>query len=164
MAKHLSYLFFIFCFCSCTIGFRGVSISPDVNTYSVAKVKISHPNAPLEISQQFSEALKQKIQEESRLNLVSRNADIDFKADITFFGYNAVAPEEGNTTTFNRLEIKVKVVYENEVDEKDGWTKSYSDFEDFPGSQSILDVQDDLTETILEDIIDRIFNDAFTNW
>ena len=57
-------------------GFKGISIPPDISTFQVEDFENSAPNAPAAIDQTFSEALKSKIRNESRLRLESNNPDI----------------------------------------------------------------------------------------
>ena len=92
---------------------------------------------------------------------------VDFKGVITTYSVTSQAPEEGQTTAFNRLEIIVKVTYTNNIEEdpKKSWEdKTFSFFEDYPSDVNLLDVQDDLIENISDQIIEDIFNAAFSGW
>ncbi|MEL6987465.1 MAG: LPS assembly lipoprotein LptE, partial [Bacteroidota bacterium] len=72
--------------------------------------------------------------------------------------------EPNETTAFNRLQINVQVDYQNNLDEKDKWSQNFSFFENFASDQNLLDVQDDLINLIYDQIVEDIFNKAFTNW
>lgn len=161
-----NFLIFIYCIfiLSACYSFKGFSIPPEIERYRIGLVDISANNIPSELSIVFSETLKDKIQKESRLKLDENNFELEINADITSFLVSSVAPEEGSTTALNRLEIVLSFNYNNIITPDDSWTKTYSDFEDFPAEQSIGDVQDQLVEIIFDDMIDRIFNDAFTSW
>jgi len=74
------------------------------------------------------------------------------------------APIEGNTTLLNRLDIGIKVDYEVVSDEDENWTKNYAEFEDFPSDQDLGSVQDELIDIIFDDMLEKLFNDAFANW
>jgi len=149
---------------SCSINFKGTTIPPDVKTYTVENFTLSSSAAPIDINQKFTEELRRKIREESRLVNNDENPDIIFTGTITGYGINYVAPDPNNTTSLNRLEISVKINYTNEKNEEDNYSKSYSDFEDFDSNSDFQSIQDDLIDTIIEDILERAFNDAFTRW
>lgn len=154
---------FILCLSSC-YSFKGISISPEINTFYVEDFSLSSGDAPADLNQTFSQALRRKIREESRLINNNETPDIIFKGTVTRYRINYVAPEEGNTTSLNRLDIAVKVEYIDETNPDNSWTKNYSDFEDYDSTQDFQSLRDGLIETIVDDIMERIFNDAFTNW
>lgn len=162
MMKYFVALFLV-SFTSC-YSFKGISIPAEIKSYTIGDIKLQAENAPSEIVTIFSETIKDKIQRESRLNLNDEEYDLELAASIVSYDISPVAPEEGNTTALNRLEIVLRFEYNNQLEPDDSWKKTYTDFEDFPSTQSVFDVQDELIMTIFEDIIDRIFNDAFANW
>ncbi|MBT8191163.1 MAG: hypothetical protein HKN67_08990 [Saprospiraceae bacterium] len=145
-------------------SFKGISISPDLNTFYVEDFSLSSGDAPADLNQIFGQALRRKIREESRLVNNNENPDIIFKGTVTRYRINYVAPEEGNTTSLNRLDIAVKIEYIDELNPDNSWTKNYSDFEDYDSTQDFQSIRDGLIEIIVDDIMERIFNDAFTNW
>jgi len=56
------------------------------------------------------------------------------------------------------------VEYINYKDEEQNWKKSYSAFQDYDSNGDLSSIQDNLIAAIVEDIVERVFNDAFTNW
>lgn len=145
-------------------SFKGISIPNDINTYYVEDFNVSAPNVPADLNQIFAEALRKKVREESKLVYNDSEPDVIFEGTITKYANFAVAPEEGNTTSLNRLEISVSITYVNEINTDDTWTKRYTDFEDYDSTIDLQSIETELIETIVEDIMERIFNDAFTNW
>ena len=161
--KCLCFLLLVPLFSGC-YSLKGFSISESLKTFDVLDFRNTAPNAPPTVQQIFSESLKEKIARESRLTPDNQNPDITFSGTIIRYSVTAVAPERNATTAANRLEIGVSVTYENNQDKDDRWTQSFSHFLDFPSSQNLLDVQDELITEIFDQIIEDIFNKAFTNW
>jgi len=149
-------------------SFRGISIDPSINTFYVANFEEQAPNAIQLLGQTFAEALRDKIRNESRLIYNDTDPDIEFKGTITTYRVTSEAPEPGETTSFNRLTVGVRVEYTNnqldEDEEGQNWTSSFSFFQDFPSTTNILDVQQELLDAIIEQLVEDIFNRAFTNW
>ena len=145
---------------------KGISIDPAAKTFYVNTFENAAPNAPPTISNLVTESLNQKILRETRLNPSEENIDIEFSGKIRSFRVSSVAPQPGELSAFNRLTITYEVSYSNNMEgkEKENWTKNYTLFSDFSASQNLLDVQDDLIETIHQELMEKIFNDAFTNW
>ncbi len=152
-------------FGSC-LSFKGVTISPDIKTYYVelSESTAKAINAPSEINQQFSEALRRKIREQSRLTYSEQDPHVSFYPFIESYKVNSVAPVEGNLVAFNRLDITIKIEYENILDEEDNYSKNFNAFRDFEASTSLQDVESGLIEEIFEDITERVFNDTYSDW
>lgn len=144
--------------------FKGYSISDDLETFYVSNFKVNAPLAPPTINQTFQESLKLKVLRESQLKFADRDPDIIFDGSISGFDVRAVSPEPGERTALNRLEIRISVEYTDNSNEENDWKNQFSFFQDFPSTQNLLDVQDELIEEIFEQLLEDIFNKAFTNW
>ena len=150
---------------SCGIyGFKGISIPAEINTYLVEDFNFTDVQCETGIEQDFSEALRQKIRDESRLTKTENEPDITFEGTVSACKTNYIAPTEGSTASLNRLEISIKVTYINNKEEDEGWSKPYSAFQDYDSNADFQSLKDDLTDQIIDDITERVFNDAFTNW
>ena len=145
-------------------SFKGISIDPSIKTFYVTLFDNLSNEAPPTLGQDFTETFRDKIRNESRLNLKDTDPDIDFTGAISSFRVSAEAPEPGQTTSFNRLTITVSVEYVNNRDEDNKWKKNFSYFANFPADQNLLDVQDQLITTINDQIVEDIFNFSFTDW
>ncbi len=156
-------LFMLFLITGC-YSLKGYSIDDSVKTFYVDDFKSTALNAPATINQTFGEALKDKISRESRLKYSDLEPHLEFGGTVQSFVVTSVAPQPGETTSFNRLTIYVSVEYTNHLDTKDQWTKTFSHFADFPSDQNLLPVQDDLIDIIFKQILEDIFNQAFNNW
>lgn len=135
-----------------------------MKTYKVENFTLANANAPIDLDQEFTERLRQKVREESKLINTTGESDVTYSGQITSYRVTYVAPNEENTTSLNRLEIGIKVEFTNNINEDDSWSKSYNDFEDFDATADFQTLQDDLIKEIFEDIVERVFNDSFTNW
>ncbi len=153
----------LFAISSC-YGFKGISIPPDVKKFYVENFVLNDLTAPIDLSQTFTEELRRKIRQESRLLENNDTPDIIFSGEINRYSITYAAPDVDNTASLNRLTIDIKIDYENLINEEDNWSKTYTDFEDYDSNGNLQDLEDELIATIVEDILERVFNDAFTDW
>ena len=145
-------------------SFSGISIDPNIRTYYVSQFKNNALNAPPILANTVTEALKEKIRNESRLEFDDRNPHIEFNGTVVDFRITSEAPQPGETAAINRLTIVSAVEYvDNQNDEKN-WKKNFSFFFDFPSSQDLTSIQDEAIDAILEQMMEDIFNNAFTDW
>jgi len=154
---------FLICQPSC-YSFKGISIDPTINTFYVTIFDNLTNDSPPTLGQDFAEVLRDKIRNESRLRLKNTDPDIDFTGSIADFRVTSEAPEPGQTTSFNRLTITVNVDYVNNRNEDNKWNKRFSFFANFDANQNLLDVQEDLINSINDQIVEDIFNFSFTDW
>lgn len=142
----------------------GVSISPDVKTYYVEQFRSNADNAPPVLEQTLTEALKEKIRTESRLIFADTEPHVEFKGTIVDYRVTSEAPRPGEFTAINRLTINVGIEYINNLEEKKGWKNNFSFFYDFPSNQDLSSIQDEAIRVISNQLMEDIFNKAFTDW
>ena len=145
-------------------GFKGISIPPDISTFQVEDFENRAANAPAGIDQTFSEALKSKIRNESRLRLEDNSPDIIFKGTVNRFQITSESPQEGNTVAFNKLTVGVQVEYVSNKNEEDNWKQSFSFYVDFDANADFQSQQEGFIEEIFKQVTEDVFNKAFTNW
>lgn len=150
--------------CGCRVSLDGYDIDPNAKTFTVGNFKLKALNAPATISNTFQELLKDKVARQSRLKYIDIDGDLNFEGTIQNYLVSAVAPQPNEQTSFNRLMIYVEIEYTNHIKEGDQWTKTFSHFADFPTDQNLLQVQDELIVIIFNQILEDVFNQAFTNW
>lgn len=150
---------------SCGYKLSGASIPAQMKTLSV---QFFENNAPLVVpylSQQFTEALKDRIRTRSRLSVVRNEGDGSFSGRITDYSIRPVAIQGNERAGLNRLTITVLVKYTNNLNPEDNFEQSFTRFKDFSVAQNSLQSQEpglitDVTQQLTEDI----FNRAFANW
>lgn len=145
-------------------SFKGISIQPETKSFYVAQFDNNARSIVPTLSQDFSEKLKQKLLNETRLVFDDVNPDIEFSGAIAQYRVTSEAPTGDEVSAISRLTIQVSVDYINNKDEEDKWKQSFSFFQDYPSDQNLLDLQDQLIETISDQLVEDIFQKAFTNW
>jgi hypothetical protein len=170
MSKIISICAALVIFCSlqsCRYGFKSTTgIAPSLNTFLVDVFDVEPRNAPVIIGQDFSNLLTDKIRRESRLDPVDTDPDIEFEGAITQFEITYEAPQPGESTAFNRLNMTIRVEYTDNQDEERSWERpeNFSFFFDFASDANLIDIQDEAINAIFDQMVEDVFNKAFTNW
>lgn len=163
LAQHICLLICC-CFISGCYSFKGTSIPPTVNTFYIETFDDQTTGSAPTLAQDFTVLLIDKIRSESRLQFTDTDPDIEFKGTVTNFEVTAEAPQPDEQVSFNNLNIEVLVEYIEEGNEDAGWSKRFPFFRPFPADVTLLEVQDQLIQEISEQLVEDIFNKAFTNW
>ena len=142
----------------------GVSIDPGIDTYYVAPFKDNADNAPAGLSTDLTEALKEKIRTQSRLLYIEQDPDLEFRGTVVDYRITAEAPQPGERTSINRLTIVTAVEYIHHRDEEKGWKSNFSFFFDFPSTTDLSSIETEANRVIIDQIMEDIFNKAFTDW
>jgi len=143
----------------------GASIPLEAKTVSVQYFENMARNVEAGLSQQVTDALKDYIQTNTTLILVTGNGDINFEGAIT--GYEPgkpVAITSGDEASKNRFTITLRVKVTCDVKPELDFESSFSRYEDYVSTRDFEDVKSVATESILKLLIEDIFNRAFVNW
>jgi len=150
--------------CKPSYSFTGASIPEDVKTVSVQTFQNFAPLANVNLTQTFSEALKNKFISQTNLDLVADDGDLQFDGSITDYRIIPVAIQGNETAALNRLTITVKVKFENLKDEEQNFESSFTRYADFDSSKNLAEVEDLLIRDINDQLTQDIFNKAVSNW
>lgn len=148
---------------SCTLSFKNTSISPEVEHFWVGTFESDVFSAPPTVGIIWTERLRDKILQDTRLRYQEVDPHISFSGQIIRYTVQSVAPQQDQGSEINRLEIGIRVKFENIVDD-DEWTNTFSFFSDFDRDVNLADVEEDLIQTIYDQLLEDVFNKAFANW
>ncbi len=154
----------IFISCKMNYSFTGASIPEDVKTVSVKTFQSYAPLANANLSQSFTEALKDILISQTNLNLVSKGGDLNFEGSIVGYNVTSVAIQGNETAALNRLSITVKVTFTNKKDKEQDFETTFTRFADYESSQNLASVEDGLIKDINDQLTQDIFNRALSNW
>jgi len=166
MRQLLILLTVVFCFQSCKIEFKlnGAVIPDDLKTFSVEYFENRAPLINPTLSQSFTEALKDRITNESRLRLENDNGDVVFSGSITGYNVRPMAIQADAVSAQTRLTVSIEVEYKNYKNPKDKWKSTFSAYQDFESDRNITEVEEELVKLIIEQITEDVFNKAFSDW
>ena len=116
------------------------------------------------LAAQMTDALKDKIQSNSKLKLVNSNADVMFEGEITGYSVQSGQITAQNRAETDKLTVTVKVKYTNMLDSEKNYDKSFSRFHEYPGGADLSSYENQMVEKILEEIMEDIYNEAFAQW
>ena len=145
-------------------SFTGTSLSPEVKSISIQTFPNNSGGGPANLSQTFSEKLRDYFQRNTNLNLVTRSGDVQFEGYITAWELAPLPPTANDVASQNRLTMRVKATYTNTRDETQSFEQDFSFFADFPSNANPAAFEPKLIETISNQIINDIFNKSVANW
>ncbi len=158
-----SFLFSLFILHGC-YSLNGSSLDPSIKTVQIDLFPNYAPLQNVTLSQNFTNDLRDRFQQRTPLDIVNHNGDISISGEITDYheSYSTVTSNE--QAQQNRLTIKIKVNYVNNLDDTKSFSKTFQDYEEYPGNQTLTQVEGTLVPTISERIIDQIYNAIVTDW
>jgi hypothetical protein len=165
--KKLIFILAVMVWSGCSYKFNGASIPVDMKTVTV---RFFENNAPLvvpNLSQQFTEDLKERIRTQSRLSITQNDGQAVFEGRITGYDIKPIAIQDNSAPVAgaNRLTITVSVKYTNELDPKQSFDESFSAFVDFTlAGQSLQSQEQSLIKRVNMQLSENIFNRAFAQW
>jgi len=150
---------------SCGIySFTGTSIQPDVKTITIPYVEYKALRVNPSLSNEMTEALQEKFRKLTSLEQVDVDGDLELICEITGYDVKATAITADEQAAQNRLTVTAKVDFSNKKYPEDDVSKSFSAYEDFDATQSLDAVESTLCETIVEKLVEDIFNATVAQW
>lgn len=150
--------------CKVSYSLTGASIPVDAKTFSVDYF----PNMALlvnpSLSANFTEALKNKMLNNTRLRITDDIGDLAYTGEIRDYKTTAMAITGNDRSAQTRLTITVFCKFINAKDPKQNFEKTFSQYADFDSNQSLSAVESALVEEITKKIIEDIFNSSVANW
>lgn len=145
-------------------SFKGISIAPEIKRFNVPFVQIESPDAPVGANLDFQQLLIDKITRESRLVFDDNEPQIAFNCALSDYYVQSISPSSNNTSDVNRLIIQVTVDYVNFEDTSKNWRRKFKSNQEFAAGVNFISVQETLTDEIFAQLVEDIFNQAFTDW
>ncbi len=155
-------------FSGCGIySFTGGSISAGMKTVSVLVFENTAPLVNPNLSQSFTESLKDRIRTQTSLSFLRVDGDANFQGRITDYNLQPVAIQANEQVTagLTRLTITIQVKYTNKLEPDKGYEQSFTRFKDFSTQSAPFSSQEQaLVKDINQQLSEDIYNRAFANW
>ena len=164
--KYLLGLVCLLAFSGCKIGLNGASIPPEMKTINVTIFENNAPLVVASLSAQFTEELKTRIRNQTKLNITQNDPQGVFSGNITGYSITpqAITDNKAPTAGANRLTIRVNVKYTNNLNPKQSFEEQFERFKDFKLVGSLQAMEPALIKDVTAQLVEDIFNRAFAQW
>jgi dUTPase len=150
--------------CKISYSFSGAHISADVKTASIQYFQNRANLVQTGLSQYITDALIDKCKAQTSLAIVNGIGDVNFEGEITDYNTKPLTVGADAQAATNRFTISVKVKFTNSVQPEFSYDQTFSRYEDYNSNVDLSAVEKDLSDKIVELIVEDIFNKAFVNW
>ena len=154
-------------FSACSVinySFSGTSIQPDVKSVTINYFDYTALRVNPSLSNDLTEALKDKFRKMTRLEQIDEDGDLEITGAVSGYDVKATAVTANEVAAQNRLTVTVKITYNNKKYPEDDVSNSFSAYEDFDATLSLDAVESGLCETIVEKLVEDIFNATVAQW
>ena len=143
----------------------GSSINKEWETLYIAQI----PNNALlqepSLSQDLHLAFQDVFRNRTKLALTNtEESDLIIEAEIVSYDVAATAIQSNDVAANNRLTVGVKVRYINNKDESKSFDRTFSAYDEFPGTQTLSDAQSSILPGIINLIRDQVFAAIAMDW
>ena len=150
--------------CKIKYSFSGASISPQIKTLSIQTFLNRASLVQPALSQYITYALIDKCKAQTSLRVINGTGDVNFEGEITDYNTRPLTVSADARAAMNRFTISVKVKFTNAIDPTLNFEQTFSRYQDYDSNLDLSQVEKDLSDKIVELLVDDIFNQAFVNW
>lgn len=153
-------------------SFTGTTLPASIKTFSVQEFFNDTDGGPPNLGLTLTNEMRDYFQSNSSLTLVQDEGDLQFEGGIIDYRLTPVAPtaagsgrDNVTSASLTRLTIVVQTAFTNTQDEEQSFNRNFQFYADFDNTSSTLnDVENQLIETIFDQIILEIFNASVAVW
>lgn len=145
-------------------SFSGSALSPEVETVTIENFPNNADLREPTLSQTFTQKLRDKFLQDTRLELVQQGGDLVYSGSIKRYEISPDVVENDRGENLSKLTIGIQTKYENKVSPDDNFDKTFTQDQRFNSNQALDDVEQELIDEITERIIQNIFNQSVNNW
>ena len=142
------------------------SMPPEWKDFTLKTLDSNAPNAPLSYPATLSEAIKDGIQNSTKLLITSAETEssIDIEGVINTYNVTPIALQEGDNASQNRLTISVNFDIFIKVPEPQEMKLTSTRFIDYSSGQDLSSIETQLLEEINIQIVQDVINKLLSNW
>jgi hypothetical protein len=142
---------------------KDVSIPADIKTVKVAYIENKARYINPQLSPKLSDKLRQKIVNQTRLSQINGDADYEISGYISDYSVSTSGISDRQVAS-NNLNVTVHLIFKNRKDEKKNFEADLTRNFPFSATKSLSQAESELTEEIITNLTDEIFNRIFSNW
>ena len=143
--------------------FTGAS-TQGLKTVSIQYFQNRAPLVQVGLSQYLTDALIDKCKAQTSLGYINGIGDVNFEGVISDYNTRPLTVAADARAAMNRFTISVKVKFANAVEPELSFEQTFSRYEDYDSNLDLSQVEKELSDKIIEMIVEDIFNAAFVNW
>ena len=151
----------------CKISYSFTSGTMDYSIVQSISIKDFPNMAPLvypPLAQKFTDQLKEKYIRQTRLQVLREKGTMDLEGEITGYELTPLAVREDMYASQTRLTITIRVRFTNQAIPEDDFEQNFSAYQEFDSSKMLQTVEGELTDLIIKEIIDQIYNATVAKW
>jgi hypothetical protein len=149
--------------CKMSYSFSGASTT-GLNTFSVVYFQNRAPVVQPGLSQYLTDELIDKCKAQTSMKYSTSIGDASFEGEITDYNTRPLTVAADAQAAMNRFTITVKVKFTNSVEPDNSFDQTFSRYQDYNSTLDLSQVEKELSQKIVEMIVEDIFNMAFVNW
>lgn len=142
------------------------SMPPEWKTFYVHTMSNSAPNVALSYPAALSEAIKDGVQNNTRLllNNTADKAEVEIQGTIISYSITPIALQEGDNASQNRLNVSVNFEIIIHAPEEREMKMVSTRFIDYNSNTDLATVETQLLEEVNTQIVQDVINKLLSNW
>ncbi|MBQ9591238.1 MAG: LptE family protein [Paludibacteraceae bacterium] len=152
---------------ACTVSYQFNGASIDYTRTRTLTVRSFTNQATLvypQLAPMFNETLRDLYSRQTRLTQVNDNGDLTVEGEITDYAIAPMSVGSDGISTETRLTVTVNVRFTNKANPEKDFERKFSAYQNFSNTQTLNQVQEELCQTIVNEITETIFNQTVADW
>ncbi|MEG0602743.1 MAG: LptE family protein, partial [Mucinivorans sp.] len=140
----------------CTVHYAFTGASVDYNLTKTVNIQYINNMAAMVapmLSSTLTDALIQKLQRETRLQIVEEDGDMSFAGEIIDYKSDPISISAEEHAVQNRLTIAVRIRFVNKAQPTNSFERTFVNYADYPSDQMLTSVESKLIPEITTKLV-----------
>lgn len=149
-----------------SISFKDKAMPEEWKQFSIQTLDYNAANAPISYPANLTEALKDGVQNNTRLKLASsaNSGEVQIEGALNGYSIQPIALQPGDVAAKNRLTVTVSFTIFISAPKEEEMKLTSTRFADYDSNLDFSTVETQLLEEINQQIVQDLINKLFSNW
>lgn len=145
-------------------SFTGADVHPDLKTFTVSRVINQSGSVNPNLSIDIQDKLVNRLNRQTTLQELPSGGGLLYDIVIDSYALQATSISSGAVASESKFQIGIKCTFTNSKDEKKDFEKKFSVNRNFPSTTTFQDAEAQLLDEMIDELVDKIFNESLVNW
>jgi hypothetical protein len=144
--------------------FTDASVPINLKTFKVVYFENKARYINPQLTPRITDKLRQKVVNQTKLSQTNGDADLEISGFVNEYSVTTSGLSGGNAASTNRLNVGLTVVIKNNKEPEKSIEENITRNFDFSSALSLPQAEASLSDEIVKNVVDEIFNKIFSKW
>lgn len=145
-------------------SFTGADVHPDLETFTVSRIVNQSSTVNPDLAINLQDGLVTRLNRQTSLQELPRNGGLVYDIIVESYTIQPTSISSGAVAAESQFRVGIKCTFTNSKEEKNNFEMAFSATRNFPSTTTFQDAEQQFLGEIIDELVDKIFNESLANW